>query len=155
MPGEFHEDRWPRTAEYSERCVLPRTREAGPIGYKLSRGEGGFWTVFGTVTPPTGISVASPRGEGVIYGHFGTATLPTGTSEPSPRGEGGFIFPAIEPFARQKGHPGHQPKPSCRSGGSSRPLKGSFCPSGESFCPSGWSFCQHIHAEGGIFGNGI
>ena len=44
VPGEFHEDRWPRTAEYSERCVLPRTREAGPIGYKLSRGEGGLLT---------------------------------------------------------------------------------------------------------------
>ena len=49
---------------------------------------------------------------------------------------------------RQKSHPAHQE-------GSSRPPKGSFCPSGESFCPSGWSFCQHIHAEGGIFGNGI
>ena len=29
VPGEFHEDRWPRTAEDSERHVLPRTREAG------------------------------------------------------------------------------------------------------------------------------
>ena len=26
-PGEFHEDRWQRTAEDSERCMLPRTRE--------------------------------------------------------------------------------------------------------------------------------
>ena len=29
MPGEFHEDRWQQTAEDSERCVIPRTREAG------------------------------------------------------------------------------------------------------------------------------
>ena len=29
MPGEFHEDRWQRTAEDSERCMIPRTREAG------------------------------------------------------------------------------------------------------------------------------
>ena len=29
VPGEFHEDRWQRTAEDSERCVLPRTREEG------------------------------------------------------------------------------------------------------------------------------
>ena len=29
VPGEFHEDRWQQTAEDSERCVIPRTREAG------------------------------------------------------------------------------------------------------------------------------
>ena len=29
VPGEFHEDRWQQTAEDSERCVLPRIREAG------------------------------------------------------------------------------------------------------------------------------
>ena len=28
VPGEFHEDRWQRTAEESERRLLPRTREA-------------------------------------------------------------------------------------------------------------------------------
>ena len=28
VPGEFHEDRWQRTAEDSERRVIPRTREA-------------------------------------------------------------------------------------------------------------------------------
>ena len=28
VPGEFHEDRWPRTAEDSETPVFPRTREA-------------------------------------------------------------------------------------------------------------------------------
>ena len=86
-----------------------------------------------------------------------------------PRVAKGVFCPAIEPFAHQDVHPVHQPKPSFPAKGSSgssaqaippirrvsRPLKGSFCPSGESFCPSGWSFCQHIHAEGGIFGNGI
>ena len=29
VPGEFHEDRWQRTAEVSERCMLPLTREVG------------------------------------------------------------------------------------------------------------------------------
>ena len=29
VPGEFHEDRWQRTAEDSETPVFPRTREAG------------------------------------------------------------------------------------------------------------------------------
>ena len=29
VPGEFHEDRWQRTAEDSERCMLPLTREVG------------------------------------------------------------------------------------------------------------------------------
>ena len=29
VPGEFHEDRWPRTGEDSESRVIPRTREAG------------------------------------------------------------------------------------------------------------------------------
>ena len=29
VPGEFHEDRWQRTAEDYERRVIPRTREAG------------------------------------------------------------------------------------------------------------------------------
>ena len=31
VPGEFHEDRWQRTEEGSERCMLPRTREVGGI----------------------------------------------------------------------------------------------------------------------------
>ena len=30
VPGEFHEDRWPRTGEDSERRVISRTRAAGP-----------------------------------------------------------------------------------------------------------------------------
>ena len=55
-------------------------KQAGHIRYKLSRGEEGFWTVFGTVTLPAGASVAYRRGEGVIYRVFGTATLPTGRS---------------------------------------------------------------------------
>ena len=29
VPGEFHEDRWQRTAEDYERRVIPRTREVG------------------------------------------------------------------------------------------------------------------------------
>ena len=101
VPGEFHEDRWQRTAEDSERRVIPRTREAGPIGYKLSRGEGVFWPVFGTAPPATDSSEAGLRGEGKEIGTvdvimvkfatgFGTGTMPTGTSVPSPRGEGVF-----------------------------------------------------------------
>ena len=34
---------------------------------------------------PTGASGASPRGEGVFWTVFGTTILPTGTSEPSRR----------------------------------------------------------------------
>ena len=46
VPGEFHEERWQRTAEDSERCMLPRTREVGGTHrYKLSRGEG--WLLAG------------------------------------------------------------------------------------------------------------
>ena len=55
------------------------------------RGEGGFWTVFGTAPLPTGTSVASPRAEGKEIGTvngikvgvttgFFTATLPTDAS---------------------------------------------------------------------------
>ena len=73
VPGEFHEERWQRTAEDSERCMLPRTREEGPIGYKLSRGEGkeigavdgikvGFRTGFGTAPMPTSTPEAFRRG---------------------------------------------------------------------------------------------
>ena len=51
------------------------------------RGEGGFWTVFGTATMPTGASGASRRGEGGFWTVFGTATLPTATSGASRRGE--------------------------------------------------------------------
>ena len=91
VPGEFHEDRWQRTAEDSERPVLPRTREAGPIGYKLSRGKAFFRPVFGTATPSTGTSVASPRGEEGFYRHFGTGTPSTDASVASSRGEAFFL----------------------------------------------------------------
>ena len=40
VPGEFHEDRWQRTAEDSERRVIPRTREAsGPsdTSYRVAK----------------------------------------------------------------------------------------------------------------------
>ena len=98
VPGEFHEDRWPRTAKDSERRVLPRTREAsGPsdTSYRVAkrssdRSSAGLRPVFGTTPPSTTTSVPSRRGEGVIYRVFGTATLPTGTSVASRRDKGGF-----------------------------------------------------------------
>ena len=76
VPGEFHEDRLQRTAEDSERlCSRAHGKRAASIGYKLSHGKGGFWTVFGTATLPTDASVASSRGEEGFYRHFGTGTL--------------------------------------------------------------------------------
>ena len=86
VPGEFHEDRWQRTAEDSERlCSRAHGKRAVPIEFKLSRGEGGFRPLFGTSTLPTDASGASRRGEGGFRPLFGTAILPTGTSEPSRR----------------------------------------------------------------------
>ena len=104
VPGEFHEERWQRTAEDSERCMLPRTREAGPIEYKLSRGEGVFRPLFGTATLPTGTPEPSSRGEGKEIGAvdgikvgfrtgFGTGTMRTSTPEAFPRGEGDIYRP--------------------------------------------------------------
>ena len=62
VPGEFHEDRWQRTAEDSERlCSRAHGKQAVPIEFKLSRGEGGFRPLFGTATIPTGTSEASSR----------------------------------------------------------------------------------------------
>ena len=43
--------------------------------------------VFGTTTPPTGISVASSRGKAFFYPAFGTTNLSTGTPEASSCGE--------------------------------------------------------------------
>ena len=48
VPGEFHEDRWQRTAEDSERlCSRAHGKQAVPIEFKLSRGKGelltGLW----------------------------------------------------------------------------------------------------------------
>ena len=68
-------------------CSRAHGKWAGPIGYKLSRGEGGFWPVFGTAPLPTGTSVPSPRGEGDIYRPFGTVTLNRTTSGAGSRGE--------------------------------------------------------------------
>ena len=45
-------------------CSRAHGKCAGPSGYKLSRGEGVLWPVFGTAPLPTGTSVPSPRGEG-------------------------------------------------------------------------------------------
>ena len=104
VPGEFHEDRWQRTEEGSERCMLPRTRKVGGTHrYKLSRGEGGFWTVFGTAPLPTGTSVPSSRGEGKEIGTvdgikvgfttgFGTATLPTDASVAASRSHCELVY---------------------------------------------------------------
>ena len=47
VPGEFHEVRWQRTEEDSERlCSRAHGKRAGPIGYKLSRGKGGLLTAL-------------------------------------------------------------------------------------------------------------
>ena len=53
--------------------------------------KGGFWTVFGTATLPTGTSETSSRGKGGFWTVFGTAPLPTGTSGSSSRGEEGLL----------------------------------------------------------------
>ena len=64
VPGEFHEDRWQRTAEdLREACAPAHTGSERAVGYKLSRGEVGFWPVFGTATMPTSTSGASSRSE--------------------------------------------------------------------------------------------
>ena len=174
VPGEFHEDWWQRTAEDSERRVLPRTREEGRairiqviawqsvlldglwhgdlahrhlrailawrrgtsdrslarrpcpqapqshprvakhhltdlrmvpfrctsrssarrVGPQVLQGhpgvaKGGFWTVFGTATLPTGAPEASRRGKGGFWTVFDMGPLSTGTSGASSRGEGG------------------------------------------------------------------
>ena len=70
VPGEFHEDRWQRTAEDSERlCSRAHGKQAVPIEFKLSRGKAFFWPIFGTATMPTSTSVASSRGEeGLLTG---------------------------------------------------------------------------------------
>ena len=89
---------------------------AGPIEYKLSRGEGGLLTGLRHGSPAhrylsaihawrRGASDRSsarqpcpqvlqshPRvAKGVFWLVFGTATMPTGAPEPSPRGEGGLL----------------------------------------------------------------
>ena len=66
VPGEFHEDRWPRTAEdLREACAPVHTRSERAVGYKLSRGEEVFWPVFGTGTMPTGTPEPSRRAKEV------------------------------------------------------------------------------------------
>ena len=103
VPGEFHEDRWQRTAEDSERlCSRAHGKQAVPIEFKLSRGEGGFRPLFGTATLPTDASGASRRGEGGFWPVFGTTILPTGTSEPSRRAKEGLLT------ALRHGTPAHR-----------------------------------------------
>ena len=50
VPGEFHEDRWPRTAEDSERLVDPAHTGSGhPFGQKsflhLAKISSGVWPI--------------------------------------------------------------------------------------------------------------
>ena len=82
-------------------CAHAHTGSERAVGYKLSRGEVGFWPVFGTATMPTSTSGASSRVEGkgigtldgIMVGFttgFGTVTLPTDASVASWRGEEGF-----------------------------------------------------------------
>ena len=117
VPGKFHEDRWPRTAEDSERLVDPAHtgsgRDPSDTSYRVAKRSSGrssarhpcpqmpqrhprvakgvFWSVFGTGTLPTGTSETSPRGEGVIYRVFGTGTLPAGASVASSHGKEGLL----------------------------------------------------------------
>ena len=57
MPGEFHEDRWPRTAEDSERLVDPAHKRSGhPFGQKsfrhLAKISSGVWPMYERSTRP-------------------------------------------------------------------------------------------------------
>ena len=45
-------------------CSRAHGKRAVPIEFKLSRGEEGFWTGFGTATLPTSTSEGSSRGKG-------------------------------------------------------------------------------------------
>ena len=120
VPGEFHEDRWQRTAEDSERLVDPaHTGSERAVGYKLSRGEGGLldglrhgalahryfsanpaWRggLLATLRhgdPSHRYLSAIPawrRGQlSALRPLFVTATLPASPSVASPRGEGVFL----------------------------------------------------------------
>ena len=53
--------------------------------------KGGFWTVFGTATLPTGAPEPTRRGKEFFRPDFGTATMPISTPEPSLRGEGSLL----------------------------------------------------------------
>ena len=70
-----------------------------------------LWPVFGTAPQATGGSEAGPRDEGDIYRVFGTTTPPTGISVPSRRGEGvhparqkGHFVHQESQFVHQDGH---------------------------------------------------
>ena len=71
VPGKFHEDRWPRTAEDSERLVDPAHtgsgRDPSDTSYRVAKRSSD--RPFGTATLPTDASVTSPRGkEGLLAG---------------------------------------------------------------------------------------
>ena len=74
-------------------CSRSHGKWAGPIEYKLSRGEGVFRPLFGTAPLPTGTSVPSRRGEGGFRPLFGTGTMRTSTPEAFRRGEGDIYRP--------------------------------------------------------------
>ena len=57
-----------------------------------SRGEAFFLPVFGTATPPRGISEPFPCGETVFYPVFGTAPLPTDVSVASSRSHCELVY---------------------------------------------------------------
>ena len=115
VPGEFHEDRWQRTAEDSERCMLPRTREAGgAIRIQViacRRGTSGRSSARGPC--PQVLQWHSGVSKRDFWTLFGTAAMPTGTSGASSRGEASFnrsrtgLFPMILPTLRH-GDPAHR-----------------------------------------------
>ena len=116
VPGEFHEDRWQRTAEDSEWRVIPRTLEAGgpsDTSYRVAKRSSDrssarrpclqVFQRHPVVAKGSSIgSSAQPLRPQVPQGHprvakggfwplFGTSTLPTGVSGASSRGEGGLL----------------------------------------------------------------
>ena len=103
VPGEFHEDRWPRTAEDSERRVIPRTRETSmpsDTTFRVARGSSGLSS---TRRPcPQVLQWHSGVSKRVFWPVFGTATLPTSTSVASPRAEEGLVA------GLRHGHPAHR-----------------------------------------------
>ena len=116
VPGEFHEDRWQRTAEDSERCMLPRTREVGwthriqVIEWRRGSSDRSLAQLPCPQVPQCHPRVAkgasgrssarlpcpqapSRRGEGGFRPLFGTGTMRTSTPEAFRRGEGDIYRP--------------------------------------------------------------
>ena len=112
VPGEFHEDRWQRTAEDSERCMLPHTREVGGthriqvIAWRRESSDRSSARLpcpqvpqchLGVAKGASGRSLARGpcaqvlqrlrRGEGDIYRPFGTGIINRTTSGAGSRGK--------------------------------------------------------------------